>query len=482
LSASTLWALVRPWNRRLGVQSSMSVRRKAPLGHNIRHKFPVSDRPAHCESHLQTDQRSNHWVIWFTSIGIFLPYTIGTTGKYVICVFFIPAVLRLFNQVSHGRQRIMASDLFVWATGLWMVTAQITRSGEVSWATESDAFAFVGSYIVARSYISSERALEKFISSFRIIAVLLVALSVLDPLSGQFFIINIMSDIFHTANAQLHQIFDSPVRGDVHRSLFGVTIIRATSTFAHPILYGTFCSVAAAIFLYSEQRLVPRLFYVAACLCGCILSVSSGPLLALMIAVSVYCYDYVLTRYSMRWKVLWSSLAALVCALFFLSNRPLGFLISHFTLDPATGYFRILIWQYALDYISMAPFTGNPPSAWAANDILSDTIDSVWLVLALLYGLPTICFLLLANLAACIRIGRGIDIRLLDLRMRRMRTAFSLVLAMFAFIGLTVHYWDAMWMFWGLCIGIRASIEEFGLARVHRPLPPSIGSLSRPLI
>jgi hypothetical protein len=452
----------------------MSIRSRASFKLGVRPKNPVPSTSAPSEQHPQTAKSHTRWIIRLASTGIFLPYTFGTTGKYVIALLFLPAVLRFLNHVSQGRRRTMASDLFIWAVGLWMIAAGITNSGSLAMAAWSDALAFVGSYMVARSFIFGKLSLGEFVSTFRIIAVVLIALSILDTLSGQPFIINIMSDIFHAAEVQLQQASDAPLRGNIHRELFGVTIIRASSTFAHPILYGTFCAIATAIFLYSEQRLVPRLFYVGVCLGGCLLSISSGPLLSIMLIYSLYCYDYVLKQYSMRWTALWVGLAASICTLFLLSNRPLGFLISHLTLDPQTGYYRILIWQNALDYTAIAPFTGNPRSAWATNDILGNTVDCVWLVLALLYGVPTVLFLLLASLAACIRIGRGVDVRSLDSRMRHMRTAFSLVLAIFAFIGLTVHFWDAIWMFWGLCIGIRASIEEFSCrAALKTRRPPS---------
>ena len=47
--------------------------------------------------------------------------------------------------------------------------------------------------------------------------------------------------------------------------------------------------------------------------------------------------------------------------------------------------------------------------------------------------------------------------------MNQMRHAFTLVLLMFMFTGLTVHFWKSMLMFWGLCLGIRASLRELAI-------------------
>jgi hypothetical protein len=370
----------------------------------------------------------------------------------------------------------MACDVFVFATALWMVVAEIRVTGSLSQATGSDALAFVGTYTVARAFIFGERSLQEFIRGFKIITVTLIALSILDTFSGQFFINDAVAVIFQGAAPLIVK-----GAGDIHRTLFGFSTIRATSTFAHPILYGTFCSFAAAIFLYSEQRVVWRAFYVGVCLMGCILSISSAPLMAFVIIISVYCYDRALKRYPWRWKVLWMTVFGLALILFLVSDRPFGFVFDHFTFTPETGYYRVLIWQNALKYIAIAPFTGDR-AAWVLDDILNDSVDSVWLYLPLLYGLPVAIFLLLATLAACTRIGRRARVPLYNYEMQGMRTAFSLVIAMFVFLGLTVHFWASIWLFWGLCIGIRASIEEYwlsDLSAVQKRRPP-LGHSSSP--
>ncbi len=101
------------------------------------------------------------------------------------------------------------------------------------------------------------------------------------------------------------------------------------------------------------------------------------------------------------------------------------------------------------------------------------SVDCVWLALALRFGLPAIVFLFLANVTALLPTGQSSN-RDDDPSLAPMSTAFSLILVMFMFIGLTVHYWNYMWIFWGVCIGIRASLREqsIGVAAVGRlPIP-----------
>ena len=46
---------------------------------------------------------------------MFLPYTIGETGKYVIAFFFLPAILVFITSLTQGKRQVMACDIFVWA-------------------------------------------------------------------------------------------------------------------------------------------------------------------------------------------------------------------------------------------------------------------------------------------------------------------------------------------------------------------------------
>lgn len=396
------------------------------------------------------------WIIWLISFGIFLPYTFGDTGKYVAAMLFIPALISFFSQ---GKRRVMACDIFVWAGTLWMVLVKIGWSEQpgVLFATGSDALAFIGSYMVARSFIYGELSLKEFVKALKVVAIALIALSFLDTLSGTFFISGLMSKIL--ADPRLY-VFADP---KLHRSLFGVVVLRAASTFGHPILFGSFCSVAAAIFLSFDRSIARIVCYCGACMIGCFLSVSSAPLIGFVIVVFIDFYDRFLYTLSQRWTMLYIALAPIIFASFILSNNPLTWLLRNFTADPVDAYYRLLAWQNASEYIARSPIVGTDPIAWSTNEILGNTIDSVWLVLSLSYGLPMVALLLLGNLAACGVLTRKINRRSISYDILRLRTGFSLVLFLFAYLGLTVHFWGAMWMFWGLCLGIRISLEEYCL-------------------
>jgi hypothetical protein len=429
------------------VESYRSPRGLAPAQIQSQLRFaqapPTSSRP------FASGPPLRRFGVWAATIGVFLPFTFGETGKYVVALLFLPAIGILIR----GRRRFALSDLFVWAMGLWMIAAK--ADSDLLFSSASEAFAFVGSYTLARAFIYGEAAVAEFVKALKIVALVAIALSIFDPLTGTFFTSDFLRDIFHS----LRPFRVEPA--ELRRTLLGVKLLRAESTFEHPIFFGSFCAFAAAIFLFLNRRVASRLFFCVICAFGAVISISSAAILGFAILISTYIYDRIFHSSFWRWKILPFFPGIAMLGLFAVTDNPLTWLIRHTTIDPADGYYRLLIWEDAYSYISLSPLVGADPSTWAAQEILGNSIDCVWLTLSLLYGLPIVAILLLANISACGLFGRNIDLRIVDPQILRARTALSLTLFLFMFIGLTVHYWGAVWMFWGFAIGIRSSLEEY---------------------
>src|SRR6185437_14311518 len=141
--------------------------------------------------------------------------------------------------------------------------------------------------------------------------------------------------------AMVDRAFGRLMTHDMFGSLLGVApiadqyrmgVIRATATFDHAILLGTFCATVAAMLLYSEANIFRRIFWVVFCLVGIYLSLSSSSLMAFAIMLATYTYDRLTRGFSWRWPVCWIVCAAVVGAAMFTSNDPLGWIFSHMTL------------------------------------------------------------------------------------------------------------------------------------------------------
>jgi hypothetical protein len=183
------------------------------------------------------------------------------------------------------------------------------------------------------------------------------------------------------------------------------------------------------------------------------------------IVTALYYYERIFKQYPWRWKALITIMVGFILSLFVISNHPLVWIIVHLTLDPQTGFFRIGTWNFALPLISDSPIIGRGLAQLGDSSeafLFLWSVDCLWLVEALRYGLPAVILLLLTMFSPFLRrrrmstFGPGMD---------NMPTGVSLAIIAMVLIGLTVHFWDATWLFLNLCVGIRASLAEYEAGR-----------------
>lgn len=373
-----------------------------------------------------------------------------TPGRAAAVILFIPALITLFQ---NGR-RLIYCDVLAFATGIWMVVAAFCAVGTKALPTSGgEALDFLGGYLIARAFFFGRPALDTFIRVLKTVTIIAIIFGIADSLSGRL--------IVHDTIGTLVNASEWPHAGMRHGT------VRAASTFDHEILFGVFCALSSSVFLYWEQSALKRALIVGACFVGCLLSLSSAAVMAFLIVCTAYTYDHLMRRFSWRWNVLWILCGLFVSAFVMVAQNPLGWLISHLTFDPQTGYFRMMIWDTGFSYIAQAPLFGYGYELFY-NDFLDGTVDSIWLLQMLRFGIPMFVLFFMTNLAAVFPNRREIEIGRHDQYLDNMRRAFTLLLLVFMFAGLTVHFWNYMWMFWGLCLGVRASLRELSTGYLFR--------------
>jgi O-Antigen ligase len=412
-------------------------------------------------SNAQIGGRTNTFAAWLALIGLIIPaaevqiFVAGakfTVGRLGIILLFLPAIFMLFQR----NRRLLLSDFFVFATAIWMVGAALYTDGTNSLSSAgAESIEILGGYLVGRAFFFGPAALRTFLSVLKVLAFAAIILAMADNITGRLMIHDMFAAILNVA----------PIE-DQYR----MGIVRATSTFDHAILFGTFCAVVAAMLLYSETNVMKRFLWVGFCFFGIILSLSSSSLMAFAIMLGTYTYGGLTRRFPWRWWACWMVFGALALVILPATNDPLGWVLTHLTLEPESGYFRLQEWNSAFYQISLSPWTGHAFFIFDSAELYS--VDCVWLALALRFGLPTVVFLILANITALLPVKRSNN-RADDPYAAQMRTAFSLILVMFMFVGITVHYWNYMWIFWGICIGIRASLREQSIGTAGRLVPYS---------
>jgi O-Antigen ligase len=401
----------------------------------------------------------NQLAAWLALVGLLVPsaevqFYIGnaklTFGRLCILLLLLPAGVILLQRFSRPR----LPDFLATATASWIVLAGAYASDANAMSSSvAEAIEFVGGYIVARAFFFGPVALRTFFRVLKIAVSIEIMLATADSLSGRLIIHDTFASFLNVASV------GAQYRGG---------IVRAASTLDHAIHLGAFCSVVGIILLYSERQFLRRWLWVGICFYGCVLSWSSSGLMSFLLALGAYKYDRLMKYFSWRWSALWAVVAVVLCGFFTASNNPMSWIVSHLTLDPESGFFRFLIWDAASGKISESPWFGFGFQPFH-NEILDTTVDSIWLVLALRFGLPASVLLMATNIsAALLPLPRNVDENIDDEQFALICTGFTMVLVMFMFVGLTVHYWNYLWIFWGICIGIRASLSEYASAHAHR--------------
>lgn len=404
-------------------------------------------------SHQSTSPQPRTFAMWLLLIGILvIPAGLDihlsgdglkfTPGRLIITLLLAPALATL----ARPPRRLIVSDLLILLTALWMVGSRLPEDG-LNQSAAASALELFGGYFVGRAFFFGPRALAAFLRIFKIVISVVIMLAVLDPLFGKNVVQTIVASLVSTPG------------GVPNQTRFG--IIRASSTIEMAELYGTVCCVAGSIFLYLETE-AARFRWAAFAFFGCVLSLSSGPLLAFVIVVCFFFYDQLLANFTGRWKAVSLALALFLLMVFASTERPIPWVVAHMTLDPSTAYFRLYVFDYVMEHVKLKPLLGWGFAPIGDDDFLSTTtIDCVWLVNAARYGIPMIAIFFCANLMTFVSFGSKGRGGRVDEFMRKAGTGFTQAIVTFILVGVTVHFWNATWQLWSVCLGIRGAIKEW---------------------
>jgi hypothetical protein len=384
---------------------------------------------------------------WILLIGICSPailISLGainvTPGRIVAVLLLLPALGILLKS---GRTRV-ASDFFAVALAIWMLASSASNGGFRPYVG-AEALEFLGCYLAGRAFIFGPSNLQIFVIALTRIMVVIVALALLDTLSGR----HIILDTLGISSADSQYITANDYR-------FG--LVRASSVFEGAEHFGTICVAAASIFFYAKRG-IQRIVWVGLSFLGCALSLSSGPFMGFGVVTAAFFYDRILKRQSWRWKALLTVTAGLLLIVYLASNDPLSWILVHLTLNPQTGFVRLGMWDAMLPLVESSPFVGLGYIDFGrSGSVYTISVDCIWLVEALHYGLPAVILLSLTMFSPLFTRRR---LSISDPSKYNVRTGFSLAIVMMGLVGLTVHYWDAPWLFLSLCVGIRASLAEY---------------------
>jgi hypothetical protein len=236
--------------------------------------------------------------------------------------------------------------------------------------------------------------------------------------------------------------------------------LRATGPIEHPILFGFTCVIGLLLAVSIPMRWKPLVIF--SCSLGAMFAFSSAPIQTMIFGFCLLIYNRLLSQFSFRWSALFAIGAVGVIGAFLLSNSPVGFIITHLTFSPESGYYREWTWHMVGLYVSQSPWFGLGYGEMPEE--INHSIDSLWLVLALQSGYPGpfLVAFSLAGASATLTSGRNAGLTPAE---TKLATTLGIVMFLTAYIAFTVHLWGSSWILTGLLIGTKAHLSELGYVR-----------------
>ena len=394
------------------------------------------------------------WPVLILVIGIIAPFELSIYAgsirlpphRIAILMFIVPATIRLVL----GRDiRTTAYDILFFLYATWTVGVLIKHEGLAGGGEFGGALALesFGGYVIARAYIRDQRAFEATIRLLFGVLFVLGSIALLESLSGQMLL-----------RSWLQRLTGAYYRLKIEQRL-GLT--RATTTFEHPILYGTFCaSLFAYAWLLSRSYLGRglRSGFVAG---ATFLSLSSAPLLCLMVQMAMIVWEKVTRRLKHRAVISIVLVVVVYIIVELASNRgAIEAIVLRITIDAWTAYYRLQIWTYGLENVWSHPLFGIGRSDWSRVWWMSSSsVDAFWLVIMMRVGIPAPVLLGLSMILLIAGVYRGAR-RTPSRDVRQLSHAWMISIMALVFVALTVHYWNSIHAYFFMLLGAGGWIAD----------------------
>jgi hypothetical protein len=179
-----------------------------------------------------------------------------------------------------------------------------------------------------------------------------------------------------------------------------------------------------------------------------------------MAQIFLILWDWMLRTNPMRWRLLWALVAAMYMFISMVSNQTVfEFLLTHFSFDQASAYYRVLIWHFGSGSALNHPLFGVGFNRWDRPDWMPGSIDMFWLYHAVLFGIPAGIFMIMSFLTMVFSVGFRKD---LDASLIRYRTAFLIAMTGYFLVGWTVHFWNATYVLFLFLLGSGGWLVDIG--------------------
>ena len=373
-------------------------------------------------------------------------------GAYRIALFLL--LPWLLVQFSKGRVKLGIIDLMMIVTAAWFPIS-FTQNYDISVGIEAGGAQSVDMLL---AYFIGRASLRNFGDLGKLLLVMapglfLAGFSVMvESIGGRLIVREIAQSIFGGANE---------VGGEL-RYEYRSGLLRAYGPFSHPIHAGVYLTSFVPLFFVMFRKSSRKTFGI---IIGALsfFALSSAGVLGLLLNLVLLGFDRVQREIKdIGWGMALSLLAALLLIVqIFSKSGVVSVIYRYLTFNPATGYFRTLIWEYAGADALRHPWFGIGYEAYLRPSWFgtTTTIDAHYLAMAVKYGLLPALLFFAVGVSLVVMLAR----RAIASPLSSQRSAFvgmAICISIIIILLFTVTLWGSMFAWFCFLLGMFFSLAR----------------------
>lgn len=378
---------------------------------------------------------------------------IGGVAFYAYRIVGFAILPWLLGQFGKGI-RLSVGDGLILIGAAWMVVSFVAFYGVEGFARGVGLAVDVAiPYLCARASIKSYQDLRRLLIYCLPGLIIAGAAVAAESLSHRLIVRPIFASIFGDLSSYENGVAVSNARFFVD---YRMGLLRASGPFPHPILGGLFLSSFLPLFLRAGLKGWPK---IAGPITGFLgfFSVSSAVFLAYAVDIGLIIIDAILRFARLKiWPVIIGSTAILLLAAQVASGGRLVGFISRISLNPATAYYRQLIWDYGSQSILDHPIIGIGFSEYQRLSWMTPSVDNYWLLLGIRHGFLTPVCIFVFCLMFIWKLGQSL--KYVPAQDQKLGQALNVCVFTLVVTAFTVSYFSGMQTLFYILLGAGASL------------------------
>jgi O-antigen ligase len=379
---------------------------------------------------------------------IFLPWY-----RLILLLATIPMLLRAFG----GGMSFQSYDKALVGLAIWVIICALVNRGASGIEGIGSTFAeTITAYLLIRIHVRTKVQIVKTLRLFFALMIFPILASIPEAVN----------------HVRYVHDFGYAVTGFVYRHADDVRLglLRAESTFQHPILFGLFCS---SFFLLSSVTaktssgawMRPAFLFI-----GCFMAVTSSALLSVTVQIILVILERMSRGVKKRVPIFLWGIAFVFAFLSVASNRgPFAIIANTLSFNGGSAYFRILQYGFAKDDIMKNPIFGFKAETWTRPFWMNDSIDNNWLLFTMNNGIPGLILIMISIYLLWRDVYKR---KTSDSELTRLSRAWLFTLVTLVLTGATVAFFGKVQTLFYIMLAIGGSLALVGKTDEPAAKPP----------